>query len=172
MWKWCVKTSLEIVAHVLPKFRFERCESRDREGIVNMWFRHAHPRHCEHVISSRSFLTWGEHKQLPVMFSAHNNFSPCIFPLLYFFYEHLRRLCIIYSAQLHFLQNTKNKKTRNWKGKAGVLETYSYLFFSLHYFFLWTFTKILYSFCFYPIAFCTGINTKTKKKLEIEKGRQ
>ena len=129
MWKWCVKTSLEIVAHVLPKFRFERCESRDREGIVNMWFRHAHPRHCEHVISSRSFLTWGEHKQLPVMFSAHKNFSPCIFPLLYFFYEHLRRLCIIYSAQLHFLQNTKNKKTRNWKGKAGVLETYSYLFF-------------------------------------------
>jgi hypothetical protein len=109
-----------------PQVRVERCESRDREGIVNMWFRHAHPRHCEHVISSRSFLTWGEHKQLPVMFSAYNNFSPCIFPLLYFFYEHLRRLRIIYSAQLHFLQNTKNKKTRNWKGKAVVLDTYSF----------------------------------------------
>ena len=155
MWKWCVKTSLEI-AHVLPKFRFERGESRDREGIVNIWFRHAHPRHCEHVISSRSFLTWGEYKQLPVMFSAHNNFSPCIFPLLYFFYEHLRRLCIIYSAQLHFLQNTKNKKLEIEKGRQESWKRTPTFFFPFTFFFYEHLRRFSILFVSIPLLYVQG----------------
>ena len=142
--------------HLKLLFRFERSESRDREGTVNMWFRHARPRHCEHVISSRSFLTWGEHKQLPVMFSAHNNFSPCIFPLLYFFYEHLRRLCIILFSPIAFFTEYKNKKTRNWKGKAGVLETYSYLFFPFTIFFYEHLRRFSILFVSIPLLFVQG----------------
>ena len=122
-------------------------------GKLNMCFRHARPSAREHMISSRSSLTWGEQEQLPLMFSAQINSSPIMFSFTIFFLLTFR-------------------KTRNWKGKAGALETYP-TFFSPSLFFLCTFTKILYHFFFYPISFCTGINTKTEKKtLEIRKGRQ
>ena len=78
LWKWCLKISREI-GHFLPRFRFERNESRDAEHVLSS--RSSQDR--EHVISSRSYLTWGE--QVPMMFSAQNNSSSCMFSFTFFF---------------------------------------------------------------------------------------
>ena len=155
MWKWCLKISREI-GHFLPRFRFERNESRDADHVLSS--RSSQDR--EHVISSRSSLTWGE--QVPMMFSAHNNSSSCMFSFtIFIFYENLGRFCSNFCIQLFFVQNAKNKNSklkREGRSIGDVLQPY--FFPSL--FFLCTFTKILYHFFFYPISFCSGINTKTK----------
>ena len=162
--KWCLKISREI-AHVLPRFRFERDESRDAEYMLSS----RSSQHREHVISSRSSLTWGEQEQLPLMFSAHNNSSPCMLSFTIFFFFFLWKLKKIRYQFLYVIVfciqciKKNKKKTRNWKGKAGALETCSYLFFPSLFFSMYIYEDSL-SFFFYLISFCTGINTKTEGK--------
>ena len=144
-------------------------------GIVNMWFCPTRPWPGENI------------NNFPCV-SAQNNFSPCIFPLLYFFLWRFKKIMYhfilsnyifyriqkqknsklkregrslgnvllpfffpslffsmnIYEDSLFFLflshcflyrDKYKNKKTRNWRGKAVVLETFMqilYNFFLSH----------------------------------------
>ena len=114
------------------------CFRHARPSIVNMWFRHARP--------------WpGENRNnFPWCFLHKSILHQSCFPSLFFFYEHLGRFCINFCIPLLFVQNAKKIKTRNWKGKAGALETYSYIFY------LWTFTKILYIFVSILLLFVLG----------------
>ena len=130
-------------------------------GVLNMCFCHARPRDREHVISSRSFLTWGE--QVPMMFSAQNNSSSCMFSFTTFFFLWKFRKILqqfLYPIAFYTEWEKNSKLKREGRSIGDVLQPY--FFPSL--FFLCTFTKILYHFFFYPISFCAGINTKTVEK--------
>ena len=149
MWKWCLKISREI-AYVLSRFRFERNESRDAEHVLSS--RSSQDR--EHVISSRSSLTWGE--QVPMMFSAQNNSSSCMFSFTTFFFsENLERFRSNFCIPLLFVQNEK-KKNSKLKREGRSIGDVLLPFFSLHYFFLCTFTKILYHFFSIQLVFVQG----------------
>ena len=112
-WKWCLETSREI-AHAVPRFRYEHDECRDHEHVILS---------RSSLISSRLSLTdLGEHEQLPMMFSAHNNSSPCIFPFTFFFYEHLRTFSIIFFVFhcFFYMNENKNKKLEIEKESRSI----------------------------------------------------
>ena len=75
----------------------------------------------------------------------------------FFFYEHLGRFCINFCIPLLFVQNAivKKKNPRNWKGKAGALETYP-TFFSPSLFFLYTLRRFSIIFFSIPLVFVQG----------------
>ena len=129
MWKWGLKKLYEI-AHVLPRFRHERDEYRNRE----------------HVISSRSSLIWGEHEQLHMMFKKtilHHVFFSCTI----FFYESRKILNhffypIAFCTVMNTKTKTKNSKVKREGRSIWNLLLHNKLFFSFTIFSLRTFSKI------------------------------
>ena len=92
-------------------------------------------------------------KRTPTFFFPSLFFSMNIYEdsLFFLFLSH----CFLYRDKYN-----NQKKTRNWKGKAVVLDTYSF-FLSLYILFFFEHLCRFSIIVFYPIAFCTGINTKT-----------
>ena len=130
-------------------------------GMLNMCFRHARPRDREHVISSRSSLTWGE--QVPMMFSAHNNSSSCMFSFTIFFSMKIQEDSVaIFVSHCFLYRMQKKKKLEIEKGRQEhwrrTLPFFPFTIFSMYVY------EDSLSFFSYPISFCSGINTKTEEK--------
>ena len=100
--------------------------------------------------------------------SIGDGLQPYFSPSLFFLCTFTKILYHFFFYPISFCSgiNTKTveKNTRNWKGKAGAFETYSYFFF------LWTFTKILYIFVSILLLFVLGyIKYKNKKKSKLKR---
>ena len=83
-------------------------------------------------------------RRAPTFFSLHYFFLCTFTKILYHFFFYPISFCAGINTK------TVEKNTRNWKGKAGAFETYSYFFY------LWTFTKILYIFVSILLLFVLG----------------
>ena len=129
------------------------CFRHARPSIVNMWFRHAR--------------SWpGENRNnFPWCFLHITILHRASFPSLFFFsLWKLRKIRYQFLYLIFFLYTMHKKKNSKLKREGRSIGDVPYLFFPFTIFSMYVYEDSL-SFFFYPTSFCTGINTKTGKKI-------